>query len=73
MPLTKTVFEDEETRMIAIDFSSAPNACELCGSKSELRPYGPLQKWVCFDCGMKHESVTEMNFISVSSGHHHNG
>jgi len=66
--LTKTVFKDSETIFIAIDFSKSPNNCELCGKKSELRPYGPNQKWICFECGIKNEPVTELNFLSVSQG-----
>lgn len=66
--VTKTVFENDEMRIIAIDHSPAPSCCELCGSKSELRPYGPFRKWICFDCGMKNETITEMNFCSVSNG-----
>lgn len=63
--VTKIVFETDEVVAYAIDFDAAPDACELCGSKSELRPYGPFQKWICFKCGMKNETVTEMNFTHI--------
>lgn len=31
----------------------------ICGSKEELRPYGPNCENICFDCGMKDEKTTE--------------
>ena len=32
--------------------------CELCGKKAELRPYGPNNENICFECGMKDEKKT---------------
>jgi transposase-like protein len=66
MSITKKVFENDEMVMRAINFDKAPSTCELCGSDSELRPYGPFQKWVCFKCGMENETITEMNFAHIS-------
>lgn len=37
-------------------------ACELCGKKDELRPYGPGGKNVCFDCAMKDEKEAKRQF-----------
>ncbi len=33
--------------------------CEMCGMVAELRPYGPMKKNVCFDCGMKDRAEAE--------------
>lgn len=33
--------------------------CELCGKIDELRPYGPNNEMICFECGMKDEATTE--------------
>ena len=29
-----------------------PQACELCGTIAECRPYGPNDEQICFDCAM---------------------
>lgn len=34
-----------------------PDKCELCGKVEELRPIGPNNKNICFDCGMKDEEA----------------
>ena len=68
MGITKTIFQTEDTKFIAIDFSKTPDKCELCGEKSELRPYGPNRRWICFDCGMKFEKTSEENFLSIMDG-----
>lgn len=31
--------------------------CEMCDKDDELRPFGPKEEWVCFDCGMKNEAA----------------
>jgi len=62
---TKKVFENDVMVMRAINLDNAPTACEMCGEDSELRPYGPFQKWVCFKCGMKNETIAEMNFTHI--------
>lgn len=33
--------------------------CELCGKVSELRPYGPNNENICFECGAKDSETTE--------------
>lgn len=70
MGKTRTIAETDKERLIAIDYSTAPTCCELCGSKSELRPYGPNRRWICFNCGMKYEKTTEENFVSIMNGNH---
>jgi len=55
-------------RVYLIDFEpDAPEICELCGKKfiqKDLRPYGPNDEWVCFDCGMKNEEVAVRKYIN---------
>lgn len=36
--------------------------CEMCGVAGELRPYGPLNENICFDCAMKDEATTQRKF-----------
>jgi len=36
--------------------------CQLCGQPGELRPYGPNNENICFDCGMKDEATTAKQF-----------
>jgi hypothetical protein len=45
-----------------------PATCELCGVVSELRPYGPGGKWICFDCGMKDKETTNAAFKALIDG-----
>jgi len=33
--------------------------CELCGTVTECRPYGPNGEQVCYDCGMKNKEAAE--------------
>jgi hypothetical protein len=42
----------------------APDRCELCKKKFPkdfLRPYGPNEEWVCYECGMKDEASAIMH------------
>jgi len=42
-----------------IIIEETPDAkCELCGKMGELRPYGPNNENICFECGMKDEKTT---------------
>ena len=45
-----------------------PDACDLCGKKAELRPYGPNGERVCFECGMKNEKACEIGFRRLVLG-----
>ena len=42
--------------------------CQLCGKEADLRPYGPNEEWICFDCGMKDEATTAAQFAKATSG-----
>lgn len=46
--------------VIVLDRTEVPEGkCELCGKDDqELRPYGPREEWICYDCGMKDEAAT---------------
>ena len=48
---------------------STPDAvCELCGKTSELRPYGPNNENICFECGMKNLETTKEKFLELMHG-----
>lgn len=36
--------------------------CEFCGKIAELRPYGPKEERICFECGMKDASAAKRAF-----------
>ena len=40
-----------------------PQACELCGTIDECRPYGPNGEQICFDCAMKDEETTKQKMF----------
>jgi hypothetical protein len=42
--------------------------CELCGKVDELRPYGPNDEWICFDCGMKDKETTNAKLDAIFDG-----
>lgn len=59
---------DNEPVFVIGSEPDAPDRCELCGKKfkpSDLRPYGPNEKWVCFKCGMKDEESAIRNFLKL--------
>lgn len=53
---------------VSIDFSTCPGACQLCGKKEELRPYGPFREWICFNCGKKLEPTTTQRMKESMGG-----
>lgn len=42
--------------------------CEMCGEKADLRPYGAMGEWICFDCAMKDEPTARKRFIQIVLG-----
>jgi hypothetical protein len=42
--------------------------CELCGKVEELRPYGPNNENICFDCAMQDEATTKRKFLEMLNG-----
>jgi hypothetical protein len=46
----------------------AEGRCELCGRLDELRPYGPNNERICFDCAMKDKETTARKFREFMDG-----
>ena len=44
--------------------------CQMCGKNDELRPYGPNNANICFDCAMKDEEGTAKRFKEMLDGNH---
>lgn len=42
--------------------------CEDCGKQDELRPYGPNNTNVCFECMMKDEEGAKRRFMEMMNG-----
>ncbi len=42
--------------------------CAFCGKINELRPYGPNNESICFDCAMKDEETTIRKFHEFVDG-----
>lgn len=53
-----------------LDRTEVPfGTCELCSATGEeLRPYGPKEEWICFDCGMKNEATTQRQCARIAFG-----
>ena len=43
--------------------------CEFCGRVEELRPYGPNNESICFDCAMKDKETTNRKFAEFFEQH----
>lgn len=42
--------------------------CAFCGKDEELRPFGPNDELICFDCAMKDEKTTNRKFNEQIDG-----
>jgi len=51
-----------------IDPHAFDGKCELCGKEDELRPFGPNNENICYDCGMKDEATTSRKFEEMLRG-----
>jgi hypothetical protein len=54
--------------MDRVDPHAFDGKCELCGALGELRPYGPNNENICFDCGMKDKAITNRMFKQFIDG-----
>ena len=54
--------------MDRVDPHAFDGKCALCGKVEELRPYGPNNENICFDCGMKDEVTTSRKFQEMLDG-----
>ncbi len=57
-----------KTGLTRLTCVTSPKHCELCGKSAELRPYGPNEENICFECGMKDEETTIAQFAQRMSG-----
>lgn len=48
----------QRPKLVMIDGSKHAE-CKLCGQVEELRPYGPNDEMICFDCAMKDPATAE--------------
>lgn len=49
-------------------YAEKPQQCDYCGEVRELRPYGPNDECICFECGMKDEKTTAKMLDKVLFG-----
>ena len=42
--------------------------CAFCHKVDELRPYGPNNESICFDCAMKDEATTDRKIEEMLKG-----
>jgi hypothetical protein len=40
-----------------------PEICQFCHNFEELRPYGPNNEEICFECAMKDERTTNKKMM----------
>lgn len=52
----------EKVGDVFIIVEEEPAKCEMCGKVDELRPYGPNNENICFDCAMKDEETAKRKF-----------
>jgi hypothetical protein len=54
--------------MDRVDPHEFDGKCEMCGKAEELRPYGPNNENICFDCAMKDEATAARKFREMFEG-----
>ena len=42
--------------------------CAFCEKVAELRPYGPNDEEICFDCAMQDEETMKKKFQAILNG-----
>lgn len=56
-------------KVYVLDRTDIPmGTCELCDRDAEVRPFGPNEEWVCFDCGMKDEAAMKRGLDKLRKG-----
>jgi hypothetical protein len=53
---------------IVVLMEEEPDVCQFCGKFDELRPYGPNNERICFQCAQKDPSGTEKKMREVLFG-----
>jgi len=66
--MTKKLFEKKGKAIIMDRREAWDGICELCGKADDLRPYGPNNEMICYDCGMKDEATTARKFEEFMRG-----
>jgi hypothetical protein len=56
------------TGNIAVIEEEPDKTCELCGTVTDCRPYGPRGEQICFDCAMKNPEQTRRQMERVLFG-----
>jgi hypothetical protein len=54
--------------MDRVDPHAFDGACAFCGKLEELRPVGPNNESICFDCAMKDEATTDRKMAELMGG-----
>jgi hypothetical protein len=54
--------------MDRIDPHAFDGICAFCNKPDELRPYGPNNGSICYDCAMKDEATTARMFEQMIRG-----
>lgn len=42
--------------------------CEFCRKFHELRPFGPKEEWICFECGMENMEAMNKALAKLNAG-----
>lgn len=40
-----------------------PQQCDFCNKIAKLRPYGPNEECICFECMMKNQTMSALQFL----------
>jgi hypothetical protein len=51
-----------------VDPHAFDGKCAFCGKVEELRPYGPNNESICFDCAMQDEATTARKYAEMLEG-----
>ena len=54
--------------LVVIGGKEPHGPCAFCKKEEELRPFGPNDELICFDCAMKDEAVAHKKFMEIIHG-----
>ena len=57
--------------LIVIGGNELFGACAFCKKEEDLRPFGPNDELICYDCAMKDELTAIKKFLEIINGKPH--
>jgi hypothetical protein len=62
------LFERRGNKVVMDRIDPRMGVCEFCKKRDDLRPYGPNNENICFDCMKKDEETAKRKFMELFMG-----